>query len=124
MGHTPLKNARSKSEAAVREITVRDGSANVFADLGFPNAEDQLVKAQLASAVNAIIAKRNWTQAQAAEILRTVQPTISDLSRGRFRGISVERLMEWLVALDHDVEIHVRPKAAKRSAHMAVAIAS
>lgn len=124
MPRTPLKNARSRSEDTEREITVRDGSTNVFTDLGFENAEEHLVKAQLACAVNAIIAKREWTQTKAAGILGTVQPTISDLRRGRFNGISVERLMEWLVALDQDVEIRVRPAAAKRSAHMEVAIAS
>lgn len=122
MARTPLKKTRSRSGNTETKITVRDGSSNVFADLGFPNPEEHLVKAQLASAINAIIAKENWKQEEAAKILGTVQPTLSDLRRGRFRGISVERMMEWLVALNQDVEIRVRP--AKRNAHLEVAIAS
>lgn len=123
MARTPRKKTPHIVRAGnVRVISVYEGSRNVFADLGFPNPEEHLAKAQLASAINSIIAKKGWTQAQAAEQLNTVQPTISDLRRGRFRGMSVERLMGWLVALDQDVEIQVRP-ARKRTARLGVAVA-
>jgi predicted XRE-type DNA-binding protein len=42
------------------------------------------------------------------------QPKISAMLAGQFRGYSVERLMRFLVALGHDVEIVV--KARKRGA--------
>ncbi len=38
------------------------------------------------------------------------QPKVSGMLAGQFRGYSVERLMRFLVALGHDVEIVVKPK--------------
>jgi predicted XRE-type DNA-binding protein len=85
------------------------GSGNVFKDLGLPNAEEHLVKAQLVYKIDAIIKKRGLKQAETADVLGIKQPDVSKMLRGDFRQFSVERLMRFLVALDQDVEIVVRP---------------
>jgi predicted XRE-type DNA-binding protein len=95
-------------------ITITEGSGNVFADLGLPNAEERKTKAGLAYQIGSIIADRGLTQAQAGAILGIEQPHVSNLVRGRLSGFSVERLMEFLTALGHDVEIIVRPKGEEQ----------
>jgi predicted XRE-type DNA-binding protein len=85
-------------------------SGNVFADLGLPDAEEHLVKAGLVLKLGKAIRAHGMTQAEAAGALGIDQPKVSALLRGQFRGYSVERLMRFLVALGHDVEIVVRAK--------------
>jgi predicted XRE-type DNA-binding protein len=84
-------------------------SGNVFADLGLPNPEERLAKAELARQIRAIIAERGLTQTQAGAILGLAQPNVSNLLNGRLKGFSIEKLMEYLTALDHNVQIVVTP---------------
>jgi predicted XRE-type DNA-binding protein len=92
------------------------GSGNVFKDLGVPNAEEHLVKAQLVSKIDKIMKQRHLKQAEAAVLLGVTQPDISKMLRGEFRQFSVERLLRFLVALDQDVEIVVKPRRGQREA--------
>lgn len=110
---------RKGSKAAARPIegiSVTRGSGNVFADLGLPNPEEHLAKAQLASMIDDVIRDRGLTQEEAAALMGIDQPKVSHLLRGRFSGFSTHRLMEFLNALGRDVEIVVRaaPKSRKR----------
>jgi predicted XRE-type DNA-binding protein len=88
---------------------VEQGSGNVFADLGLPHAEQELLKARLTLQIYKLIKARGLTQAKAGEILGIKQPHVSALMRNRAGTFSVERLMEFLTALGQDVEITVRP---------------
>lgn len=88
--------------------TVRHGTANIFADLGYADAETHLLKAELVSRIQDRIADRKLTQVQAAAILGIGQPDVSRMLGGRFRDFSVERLMRFLTALGYEVEIVVR----------------
>lgn len=102
-------------------LDFEESSGNVFADLGFPNAEEELVKARLTVALHRLIKERGLTQSQAAEMLGTTQPQVSALMRCRAGNFSIERLMRFLVALGQDVEITVRPKdEARASARVSV----
>ncbi len=92
---------------------IERGSTNVYADLGMANAEEMLVKAQLATKIGDIIRRRKLTQVQAAELLGMTQPKLSGLLRGQFRGISEIKMLECLTRLGRDVEIVV--KSAPRS---------
>lgn len=103
------------------KIKVEEGSGNVFADLGFPNAEREQLKAHLTLQIYRLIKGRNLTQAQAGKILGIQQPHVSGLMRGRSGAFSVERLMEFLTALGQDVEITVRP-TRKRHGEISVAM--
>jgi predicted XRE-type DNA-binding protein len=94
---------------------VIESSDNVFADLAVPDPEEALVKAELAQAISTIIAARQLTQTQAAELLGIDQPKVSALVRGRLTGFSVDRLLRFLLALDNDVEIVIKPKIKVRA---------
>jgi predicted XRE-type DNA-binding protein len=85
------------------------GSRNVFADLGLPNPEQELLKAQLTLQIYKIIKARGLTQAQAGEVLGIKQPHVSALMRNRAGNFSIGRLIEFLTALGHDVQITVKP---------------
>ena len=97
-----------------REIT--RGSGNVFADFGFPDAEERQTKLRLAYALNTIVAAQRLTQAAAAARLGLNQPKVSALRNYKLEGFSVERLMTLLNALDQDVEIVIRAKPRSRAA--------
>jgi predicted XRE-type DNA-binding protein len=85
------------------------GSRNVFKDIGIPNAEEHLIKAQLVFKIDTIMKDRGLKQIEAAGLFGIRQPDISKMLRGEFRQFSVERLLRFLVALDHDVEIIIKP---------------
>lgn len=91
-------------------LEVEEGSGNVFADLGFANPEQERMKANLTLKIFKILKERGLRQSEAAKLLGTSQPRVSELMRGRFGTFSASRLMEFLTALDQDVEITVRPK--------------
>jgi predicted XRE-type DNA-binding protein len=84
------------------------GSGNVFADLGLPNADELLAKAELAIRITEILRRRRLTQVQAAEILGVDQPKVSALIRGRIAGFSIERLLRFLLLLGADVSITIQ----------------
>ena len=92
------------------------GSQNVFKDIGIPHAEEHLVKAQLVFKIDAIMKKRRLKQVDAADLFAIRQPDVSKMLRGEFRQFSVERLLRFLVALNQDVEIIVRPHRDRNNA--------
>jgi predicted XRE-type DNA-binding protein len=89
-------------------------SGNVFADLGLPNAEEKQTKVRLAVAINRIVQGQQLSQAAAARRLNVNQPKVSALSNYQLEGFSVERLMNFLTALDRDVDIVIRRKPRTR----------
>src|ERR1700693_425994 len=97
------------------KIAVVPSSGNVFADLGLPDAEEKQTKAHLAFAINKIMRSQQLSQAEAARRLNVNQPKISALRNYRLEGFSVERLMNFLTALDRDVEIviHRKPRSGR-----------
>jgi predicted XRE-type DNA-binding protein len=89
-------------------------SGNVFKDLGLPNAEEHLVKAQLVYKIDGILKERKLKQVEAGKLFGVPQPDVSKMLRGEFRQFSVERLLRFLVALNQDVEIVVKPHGSER----------
>jgi predicted XRE-type DNA-binding protein len=89
-------------------------SGNVFADLGVTNAEEKQTKVRLAVAINQIIQGRKLSQTVAARRLNVNQPKVSALSHYQLDGFSVERLMNFVTALDRDVDIVIRRKPKSR----------
>jgi predicted XRE-type DNA-binding protein len=94
-----------KSRASRKEIQVSSG--NVFADLGFEDAEERLLKTKLASKIAQLIEKKGWTQAQTAERIALDQPKVSKLLRGQLSGFSADRLFAILNRLGHSVEVRI-----------------
>jgi predicted XRE-type DNA-binding protein len=107
---------RRRATKPTDEIAVTRGSGNVFADIGLPNAEEHLAKAQLVSLIDDALRARRLTQQKAAAVLGIDQPTVSRMLRGHFDGISTQRLIDFLTALGRDVDIVVRtaPRSRKR----------
>ncbi|HEY1879545.1 MAG TPA: helix-turn-helix transcriptional regulator [Caulobacteraceae bacterium] len=102
------------------EVTVTEGSGNVFADLGVTEPEEELAKAQLARLIRNAIRRRRLTQAAAATLTGLDQPKVSALVNGRLGGFSSDRLMRCLTALGRDVEIVVRTKSRGARGHIRV----
>lgn len=95
-------------------IEIEQSTGNVYTDLGIADADEMIVKAQLATKIGEIIKDRKWSQQQAADVLRITQPKLSKMLRGQFRGISETKMLDCLARLGRDVQIVVGP--ARRSA--------
>jgi predicted XRE-type DNA-binding protein len=102
-----------KTNLDLDENRVTPSSGNVFADLGFENPEEMLLKAELVRQISAAIKEKGLNQYQAAEVLGIDQPKVSALVRGRFSGYSLER--KYLNVLGKDLEIVVKPKTQEIS---------
>src|ERR1700680_3069557 len=90
------------------EIPVVAGSGNVFADIGLPEPEEELAKAQLASCIRQVIKRQRLTQVAAASRMGIDQPKVSAILNGRLANFSGDRLMRLLTALGQDIEIRVK----------------
>lgn len=97
----------------MRRIKYEKGSGNVFADLGFPDSEQELLKAHLTYEIYKIIDERELTQQEAARILGVSQSYVSDLKRNRSGRFSVGKLFQFLNALDMDVEVTLKKHSAR-----------
>lgn len=97
------------------------GSGNVFADLGFANPEEELLKAKLVREIRAIIKRRRLTQVRAAAMLGLKQPDVSSLINGRVGKFSIDRLVRCLDRLDYKVDVVIRHKPARRAGSRAAA---
>lgn len=93
-----------------KEIDIQVSSGNIFADLGMPNSDEMLMKAELVRQITEIVSQRKLNQLQAAEVLGIDQPKVSALMRGKLTGFSTERLFRFLNALGCDVQIVVKQK--------------
>jgi predicted XRE-type DNA-binding protein len=92
------------------------GGQNVFKDLGVRGSDEHFVKAQLVFKIDRLMKERGLKQVEAADLFGIRQPDVSKMLRGEFRQFSVERLLRFLVALDQDVEISVKPHRDSRNA--------
>lgn len=114
-------NVAAKTPKKSKPVNVTESSGNVFADLGLPHPEQELMKARLTLQIYRIIRERGLTQAQAAKVLGIKQPHVSLLMRNRAGSFAAGRLMEFLIALGQDVEVSVRP-ARKEHGELSVMI--
>ena len=106
-------------------IEIEGSTGNVYADLGMADADEMIVKAQLATKIGEIIRHRKWSQQQAADVLGLTQPKLSKMLRGQFRGISEAKMLDCLIRLGRDVQIVVSPARRKASVgHVSVVFAA
>jgi predicted XRE-type DNA-binding protein len=110
---------RTSKGTKSKKIPTEKSSGNIFADLGLPHPEQELLKSRLTLQIYRLVKARGLKQAEAGKILGIKQPHVSMLMRNRSGSFSVERLMEFLTALGQDVEITVRP-TRKRHGVMSV----
>ena len=102
--------ATKTSKTRANDEKVEPGSGNVFADLGFRDAEERLLKAKLATKIAQLIEEKGWTQTQTAERIGLDQPKVSHLLRGRLSGFSADRLFAILNRLGRSVEVRISAK--------------
>ncbi len=93
----------------------RTSSGNVFADLGFQNSDEMLAKSNLALQIQRIMQERQLDQTQAGKLMGIDQSKVSKILLGKLSGVSMERLIRCLNALDHDVELRIKPKPKNRA---------
>jgi predicted XRE-type DNA-binding protein len=103
--------AKSAATLTNEDLTVTHGSGNVFTDLGFEDAEELQVKAVLTYHISSRIQALGLTQKHAAARLGLSQPDVSKLMHCKYTGFSSDRLLAFLVALDLDIDIVLRPRA-------------
>ena len=109
-------------QAMKRKPDFEESSGNVFADLGFRNSKQEMLKARLTVEIYKLLSKRGVTQNEAAKLLGTTQAQVSALMRCRPVSVSVGRLMEFLNVLGQDVEVTVRPAARRKAGDMSVVV--
>ncbi len=78
---------------------------NVFADLGLPDANVQLAKAEMAVKIAHLLESQKRTRKALAELLGASQSDVSLLAAHKFGRFSTERLTHFLLRLGHDVEV-------------------
>ena len=101
-------------------LKIERGSANVFADLGLPDPDTHLLKAELVTRIDKIIRQRGLKQVEAAKLLGLSQPDVSRLLRGNFREYSMGRLLRLLTVLGRDVDIIIREPHSERQGRLRV----
>jgi predicted XRE-type DNA-binding protein len=112
--------SKRKSKAASADIS----GASVYTQLGYADADEMLIKAQLVSKIAEIIERKGLKQTEAAALLGLSQPKLSRLLRGGFRGVSERRLMDCLTRLGQDVQIVVKaPARARKTGELYVVFA-
>ena len=95
---------------------VYPSSGNVFADLGLPDPEVRLAKAQLAHVIRRRILEYGLNQTRAAERLAITQARVSEIMNGKVGKMSYELLLGYLSVLECDVQITIIPRRAEQIA--------
>lgn len=85
-------------------------------------SQEGSAKATLASRVNELLDENGLSQSAAAQLLGMPQPKVSAIRNYKLRGISLERLMQALLALNQQVEIVVKPGRKAGSGSIRVAV--
>jgi predicted XRE-type DNA-binding protein len=98
----------------------RDPKRNVWLQLGFADAEEHFLKAELVLRLDKTIERQSLTQRNAARRMGATQPELSKILNGKFSEVSLERLMRFLSALGHTIEIKIGSAKAKGSGQVVV----
>jgi predicted XRE-type DNA-binding protein len=104
-----------QSSDTEQNIEFEIGSGNVFADIGFDNAEEMLLKSELVRQINKIIKGRELTSIQARELLNLDEEVLANLSKGRLTELTLENLFRYLNILGSDLEVVLKPRSTSNS---------
>ena len=103
-------------------MKIERGGDNVFADLGFPNTDVHLLKAELVTRIDRIIRQRGLKQVEAAKLLGLSQPDVSHLLQSNFQEYTMERLLRLLTPLERDVRIVISESPSERPGRLSVEV--
>jgi predicted XRE-type DNA-binding protein len=104
-----------QSSDTEQNIEFEIGSGNVFADIGFDNAEEMLLKSELVRQINKTIKGRELTSIQARELLNLDEEVLADLSKGRLTELTLENLFRYLNILGRDLEVVLKPRSTSNT---------
>lgn len=96
-------------------IPMEKSCGNVFADLGLPNPDLALLKAEVSLAIQKAIEQKGISQREAGELMGIPAVKVSNVVCGRLKGYSLDRLFTYLKRLDVDVEVKMKPKPKRRA---------
>ncbi len=88
-----------------RDEVIVESSGNIYADLGVPHPEEAHAKARLMHLITDEIERLGLSQIAAATRVGVAQSDISNMTRGRGRTYSMERLFEVLHGLGGGITI-------------------
>jgi predicted XRE-type DNA-binding protein len=97
------------------DIEFELSSGNVFADIGFDNAEEMQLKSELVRQINKTIKERELTSIQARDMLNINEEMLSNLSKGRLTELTLENLFRYLNILGRDLEVVLKPQSTSNS---------
>jgi predicted XRE-type DNA-binding protein len=98
----------------------KDPTRNVWLQLGFPDAEEHYLKAELVLRLDRAIRSLGLTQRGASRRIGTTQPELSKILGGKFTEVSLERLMRFLTALGYHIEIKVGARQANQTGEVTI----
>jgi predicted XRE-type DNA-binding protein len=96
-----------------KRAAANDPRRNVWLQLGFPDAQEHYLKAELVLRLDRAIAALGLSQRMAARRVGATQPELSKILGGKFSEVSLERLMRFLASLGHRIEITIGPARSK-----------
>jgi predicted XRE-type DNA-binding protein len=112
---------KKKTSRIVEGVEITQGSGNVFADLGLPDAESLKIKSGLVIEITRAIRKFGLTQTDAATRMGIAQAKVSRMMRGDFANLSERKLMDCLNRLGYDIEIRVKA-TSRASGELSLAV--
>ncbi len=94
---------------SARESKITTSSGNVFTDLGFDDAEAQVLalRADLMAQLEQQIKARKMTQVAASRLLGVSQSRVSDLARGKVEKFSLDTLVQFAARLGKPAKIEL-----------------
>jgi predicted XRE-type DNA-binding protein len=98
----------------------KDPARNVWLQLGFPDAEEHFLKAELVFRLDKAIKSMGLTQRAAAQRIGATQPELSKILGGKCTEVSLERLMRFLTALGYHIEIKIGARTADKAGEVTV----
>ena len=87
------------------------GSGNPFRDVGLPDPDTKIIKADLGAAIMRVLRTRELSGAEAARGAGVPEADISRIRNADLGRFTIDRLVRILNRLDQTVEIHVTVKA-------------
>ena len=99
---------------------IKDPAKNVWLQLGFPDAEEHYLKAELVLRLAKAISTLELTQRAAARQIGATQPELSKILGGKFSEVSLERLMRFLTALGYHIEIKIGARKGNSAGEVTV----
>lgn len=96
------------------EVLIEQSCGDVFADLDIELDAKDRMKNAIAREITHLVEARGLTQKEVAQILKTDQAKVSSITRGRLSGFSVDRLVNFLICLGYDVDIHLSKNSSDK----------